>query len=355
LNNLKTQDYNYQFEYKKNSFKSFFSSHTPNINYFKSPANGFRTRAEFGVLFSKNILNYTMVRNGKKYTVTKLVICHKRINSLMALLKECLEEDSYLTKKLFQIEFQVSRNNEAIITMIYHKKPPEEWQDGLMLLSSKLNSSIILRSKRYKDIIGKDFVLETYTSGQIQFDLYLFEQCFSQPNPFICDQMLSWVAMNFKSSKDILELYCGVGTFTVPLSYLCKRLLATENNRKSLKGLTSNLLLNKIENVITARLSGQETLDAINGLRDFRRLSHLDLKTLDIDTVFLDPPRDGLQENMLEEVKKFSNIIYISCGFKSLQKDIKILSKTHKVVKAAMFDQFPYTDHLESGVILETK
>ena len=53
------------------------------------------------------------------------------------------------------------------------------------------------------------------------------------------------------------------------------------------------------------------------------------------------------------KISHFDEIIYISCGFESLKRDLDMLKKTHKIKKAAMFDQFPYTDHIESGVILE--
>ena len=46
------------------------------------------------------------------------------------------------------------------------------------------------------------------------------------------------------------------------------------------------------------------------------------------------------------------DIIYLSCGFESLKSNLKELLTSYKVKKAALFDQFPYTDHIETGVIL---
>ena len=46
------------------------------------------------------------------------------------------------------------------------------------------------------------------------------------------------------------------------------------------------------------------------------------------------------------------NVIYISCGFESFKRDLRILQETHDIINLAMFDQFPYTDHIESGAIL---
>ena len=51
-------------------------------------------------------------------------------------------------------------------------------------------------------------------------------------------------------------------------------------------------------------------------------------------------------------LKDMKNIIYISCGFDSFKRDLTILQETHEITNLAMFDQFPFTDHIESGAIL---
>ena len=82
-------------------------------------------------------------------------------------------------------------------------------------------------------------------------------------------------------------------------------------------------------------------------------MNSINLNDFNFETIFLDPPREGLDKNTLEDLKEFKNIIYISCGFDSFVRDLSQLKKTHRVIKTAMFDQFPYTDHIESGAILE--
>jgi tRNA (uracil-5-)-methyltransferase len=113
--------------------------------------------------------------------------------------------------------------------------------------------------------------------------------------------------------------------------------------------------LNNIENVYTGRLSGKETLEAFKGVRIFRRLKDIDLEQFEIDSIFLDPPREGLDSFTLENIIEIKNIIYISCGFDSFKRDIQALKATHDILKLAMFDQFPYTEHIESGAILRKK
>lgn len=89
--------------------------------------------------------------------------------------------------------------------------------------------------------------------------------------------------------------------------------------------------------------------------RDFRRLQEagIDIQSYDFNTVFVDPPRAGIDDDTLKLLQGFEKIIYISCNPDTLHDNLKILLHTHKIQKFAMFDQFPYTHHVESGVLLE--
>jgi len=59
-----------------------------------------------------------------------------------------------------------------------------------------------------------------------------------------------------------------------------------------------------------------------------------------------------MDEKSCAFASRFKNIIYISCNPKTLLRDIEKLSKTHKIVANALFDQFPYTNHLECGTLM---
>ena len=69
----------------------------------------------------------------------------------------------------------------------------------------------------------------------------------------------------------------------------------------------------------------------------------------------MDPPRSGLDTESINLIKQlnYKEIIYLSCGFESLKSNLNELLTSYKVEKAALFDQFPYTDHIETGVILK--
>ena len=118
-----------------------------------------------------------------------------------------------------------------------------------------------------------------------------------------------------------------------------------------------NIEQNGIDNIQVARLSAEEFTQAFNGERTFRRLQEadIDLSTYDFDAVFVDPPRAGIDGETLKLLQRFERIIYISCNPDTLHNNLKQLSQTHKITKFALFDQFPYTHHVESGILLEKR
>ena len=79
------------------------------------------------------------------------------------------------------------------------------------------------------------------------------------------------------------------------------------------------------------------------------------LSSFEFKTLLVDPPRAGLDSDTLGLAKGFARILYISCNPKSLIENMAELNKTHSIEALAFFDQFPYTEHLESGVILKRR
>lgn len=69
-------------------------------------------------------------------------------------------------------------------------------------------------------------------------------------------------------------------------------------------------------------------------------------------TLLVDPPRAGVDGKTLQLMQKFDHVLYISCNPSTCVQNIKSLGEDWKVEKLALFDQFPYTHHLECGVLL---
>jgi tRNA (uracil-5-)-methyltransferase len=147
-------------------------------------------------------------------------------------------------------------------------------------------------------------------------------------------------------------LYCGNGNFSIALASRFNKILATEISSTSVEAAQYNIEQNGIDNLKIIRLSAEEFTEAMNGVREFRRLKGIDLKSYNCQTILVDPPRQGLDPASLELVRGYDKIIYISCNPDTLYENVTALSSTHKVQSFALFDQFPYTHHVECGVVL---
>ncbi|MCT7584852.1 tRNA (uridine(54)-C5)-methyltransferase TrmA [Aliarcobacter butzleri] len=352
--------YEEQLNYKIQREKERFSNFT-NIDFdiIKSNESNFRNRAEFRIWWekgenNKEILSYTM--NDFKKNILKINSCEMvshHIKELMPKLIDELQNDLELSFKLFAVEFLGSSTKDMLVTLIYHKKLEESWIQKAKEIEKRLNIKIIGRSKKQRLVLTNDYINETLNISNQNFFFAYEENGFTQPNTNVNVQMIEWVLENTKdSSKDLCELYCGGGNFTIPLSTKFRKVLATEISKTSIKSALRNCSLNKIESISFIRMSAEDFVQALNKVRAFNRLKDINLDDYEFDTIFMDPPRSGLDDTTRNLAKDFENIIYISCNPETLHRDLEELTKTHEIEKFALFDQFAFTNHIESGVIL---
>jgi len=156
-------------------------------------------------------------------------------------------------------------------------------------------------------------------------------------------------------ARDLLELYCGHGNFTIPLAAKFNRVLASEISKSSIANSRINCELNGVCNVQFVRLSADELMSAFARRREFERLKGIDIFSYDFSHVLIDPPRAGLEPSVIDFIKNFRNLIYISCNPQTLFENLRSLCATHEVRRFAIFDQFAHTSHIECGVLLRRR
>jgi len=245
-----------------------------------------------------------------------------------------------------------------VVTLIYHRQLDEEWATLAKALEIELDISIIGRARKQKIVLSRDFIIEKISVDGRYYQYEQKENSFSQPNAHINQAMLEWVAAYFavrdnNTNEDFIELYCGNGNFTLPLAKFFRRSIGTEISKTSIASAQRNCEINDIDSIDFVRLSGEETACAMRKEREFRRLRHIDLDSYNFTTVLVDPPRAGLDEKTLQFIARFQTIIYISCNPTTLANNLTSLTQTHRIDKFAAFDQFPYSEHCECGVILK--
>jgi len=360
LPDLDPARYDAQLAAKLATFQADFAAFDlPQPQAFASQPRHYRLRAEFRVWHHGEVWDYAMFdpENPRRpILMADFPVADATICALMPRLRELTLAEPLLAGRLYGVEFLATLSGDLLLTLIYHRKLDADWEAAARRLADQLGVAIIGRSKGQKLVLERDWVEESFELDGRQLHYRQYEGSFSQPNGGVNRQMLAWAqAQAAGLGGDLLELYCGNGNFTVALAPLFRRVLATEVSKTSVKAALHNLESNAIANTAIVRMASEELSAALAGRESFQRLREIDLAAHDFTTLFVDPPRSGLDPATLEIAAGFANILYISCNPQTLRDNVAALQATHRIAAAAVFDQFPYTHHLECGVLLQRR
>ncbi|OQX74177.1 MAG: tRNA (uridine(54)-C5)-methyltransferase TrmA [Campylobacteraceae bacterium 4484_4] len=346
-------DYESQLRLKTERIREMFN--LERFDIVRSQPDHFRTRAEFRIYHENGCITYAMhpLEGRGLVPIRSCSIVAPKIAEIMPKLIDKISSSSLLKERLFATEFLSSSLGELLVTLIYHKKIDEKWEEEAKKLAEELQIDLIGRSRGIKRIVTKEYIDEALTIEGQTYRYRLYDTGFTQPNTGVNSRMIEWVLAHLGTEcSDLLELYCGHGNFTLPLSRRFEHVLATEISKHSIRAAIENARMNGITHIDFVRLSSEELTRALRKERTFNRLEGVDLDRFDFSHVFVDPPRAGLDTKSLAFISRFPHIIYISCNPETLRRDLESLLRGYKIDRFAIFDQFPYTRHLESGVIL---
>lgn len=363
LNSIDTTQYPAMLEAKRLKLTELFKPFTqlaPEV--FASPELHYRMRAEFRVWHEGEDLYYYMFDKvlDEKVRTNQFPAATVLINEMMEALIVELRPNRSLRHKLFQVDFLSTLSGEILVSLLYHRQLDNDWIVEAQKLKEKLAQrfkvNIIGRARKQKIDLHQDYVIEVLPVDGKNLVYKQIENSFTQPNARVAIKMLEWAIDVTKGCQgDLLELYCGNGNFSIALAPNFRKVLATELAAPSVEAAQYNIEANKIDNLQIIRMSAEDFSDAMAGKREFFRLKGIDLKSYECQTIFVDPPRAGLDENTVALVQKYERILYISCNPHTLIDNLQTLAQTHVIKRLALFDQFPYTDHMECGVLLEKK
>jgi 23S rRNA (uracil1939-C5)-methyltransferase len=167
-------------------------------------------------------------------------------------------------------------------------------------------------------------------------------ESFFQINPSLLEPMLEF-ALDDARGEAAIDLYCGVGLFTLPLARRFKRVTGVEANPAAVRFARRNLQQAQLEN---ARVFNA-------GVADWIRSSAA--KSTAVDFVLLDPPRAGAESVVIKGIVDFraERIAYVSCDPATLARDLKkLIAGGYLIESLRAFDLFPQTHHVETVVRL---
>ena len=361
--NIDTTQYDAQLNEKEQRITEQFQRFgVKQLEVFSSEPINYRQRAEFRVWHDGDDLFHIMFdqQTKDKIRVDTFDPAAPLVGEVMQVMIDNLKGCEVLRRKLFQIDYLSTLSGEILVSLLYHKPLDEHWLTEINALKEKLSNQykidFIGRARKQKEKLGDDFVTERLMVNGQELIYQQVENSFTQPNAKVNIKMLEWAQELCKPlNNDLLELYCGNGNFSIALAGSFNKVLATEISKSSVHSAQYNIAQNKVTNLDIIRMSSEEFTQAMKGERTFSRLDGIDLSSYNCQTILVDPPRAGMDTLTCDLVANYENIIYISCNPDTLERDLDHLCQTHEVKRFAIFDQFPYTHHIESGVFLQKK
>ena len=191
------------------------------------------------------------------------------------------------------------------------------------------------------------FGQEQSTTPILGYDMQFSESAFSQVNAFQVETLYK-TALDVAgdlSGQEILDLYCGVGTMSIPMSAAAKQVTGIELDEKAVEDAAGNALRNSREN---CRFVPANAADVSAWGDPVQRFG----------VVTVNPPRAGLDAGVVEGIatSRADRVVYVSCNPETLARDCRRLAANHyKVTRVIPVDMFPQTVHVETVVGLERK
>jgi 23S rRNA (uracil1939-C5)-methyltransferase len=144
-------------------------------------------------------------------------------------------------------------------------------------------------------------------------------------------------------SERVLDVHCGVGTFTVPLAHRAAEVVGIEAGEAAAKDAEQNLAANACPGARVVHGRAEQLVPALTSEGRW-------------DVVVLDPPRSGCSRSLLDALGRHAprRIVYVSCDPSTLARDLAVLTRSGFVCRRLQpVDLFPQTYHLETVALLE--
>jgi len=243
------------------------------------------------------------------------------------------------------------RTGQVLLTLISRsvklKGIHEQAEQWMQQYPDVVGVLVNLNWKRTNAIFGPDTYCiagQSYLEEQFAgLTFHIQPGTFFQVNTTQAERLLAHIQseLALTGEETLVDAYCGVGTFTLPLARQVKYCIGLESFTESVKQAEENAALNNIENVAFKIGDVAESLPQLN---------------VRPDIVLLDPPRKGCEPSVLESLIaiKPQRIVYVSCNPATLARDLQVLCETggYRIERVQPADFFPQTSHVECAAFL---
>lgn len=312
-------EYNKQLEIKKsivlNSIRNI--EYKNKINIIKSPNEHYRLRVN--MIAQNGNIGFYKFNTNEFVNIDECIILKEK---LFCKIKNFVNR-SNITGNIYAIE----NNNDKTLSFTDITKQNKN-------IDTSYFDGITIKQKNKIKIYGIDKTNYNTYFGEVP----LSHKSFFQSNHYLLDEFQKSAVKYFNEyDKNIVELYAGSGFFSVAIK---EKLKSLNIDYKLISSEISSDAVNIAKDIIKEDAS--ETLKKIN---------------YNVDSLFVDPPREGLDKKVIENIIRIKpkKIIYISCNPMTFARDINLLKEYYQLIDLNIIDMFPDTYHIELISCLEIK
>ena len=311
---------------------------------------GYRNKARLGVRYvtKKDKVLVGFRERGSSF-ITETESCevlHPDVGRIVHELASCISQLE-LKRQIPQIEVAVG-DNQTVLVFRHLDVMPVSDRDKLIALAKKHELTIMLQAGSpeeleplWPQVCGSVYyVLEDFDI-KIEFQPTDFTQVNKQINRKMIRQAIDFLQLD--KTDSVLDLFCGLGNFTLPISTQCEAVTGVEGSLSMVNKARANAELNGISN---ARFYYADLYSDEVGDTQWVKQSY--------NKILLDPPRSGAAQ-ILDYIKKMNaeRIVYVSCHPATLARDAGVLVNQlgYRLTHAGIMDMFPHTAHVESMAV----
>lgn len=297
----------------------------------------YRRRAKLSIAWQHNTL-VVGFRQAESQQIIKIDDCAMLEPALSALIPklQILLQSWQTPKKLGHLELVQADNGIALLLRHIGEINSQDQQN---LLNFAENEQLMLFVMREKTQIEQWYGEQPYyeiNGLKLTFSIRDFIQVNRELNRKMVETAINW--LDLSGSERVLDLFCGMGNFTLPIAQQAKKVVGVEG--------VEPMVIQARQNAETSGIKNAEFYQ-----------TDLDQPFIDqawakepFDKVLLDPARNGALfclDHLC--VLNPSRIVYVSCNPATLVRDAeKLITNGYRIEKSAMIDMFPHTGHLES-------
>lgn len=261
-------------------------------------------------------------------------LLEEEINNALSIIRKYLKENENNIKEVTIKHGNAM--NELLIDIYSTNKKDEKIKD--YLISNVVNLKTIVFNGRI--VYGNGYISQI--SNGLMFNCSA--DSFFQVNGVTAEKLYEIAIKEAKLSKNdvVLDLYSGTGTISSIVSSYVKKVIGIEIVEDAVLDSNCNIRINNISNV---KFICGDAAKEISKIKE------------QIDVIFVDPPRKGINRDAIAIMKKLSpkKIIYISCNPVTMARDLSYLSNMYDAKKIIPVDMFPKTNHVECVCVLKLK